>query len=282
MTKSLLRFFACVKIEEDIGGTEDAITNSTLKGYYWEEDTAVQCYKNKHALIVGILAVPLLLMVTIGFPLGTLIVLQFKAEHLEEKDVVGTYGFLFQAYRYHYWEVLIMLRKASIAVIVVFVYSLGANMQGLLCILVLMVALSLHLSFVPFREEMHRLNYLETCSLSTSIAVFVSGLMFRDSTTSKESEIFLSVFAILCVVGTLCFILINLILSGEEFLDMKLLEHQIMDRDDLFNSGLPAKSWGLLSHYVSAIKNHLYSRIKGAAFNENQKQSMETAIQMAE
>eukprot|EP00210_Caulerpa_lentillifera_P003724 g3557.t1 len=282
MTKNLLRFFACVRIDEDGHSSEDYNMTITLNGYYWEEDTDVQCYKDSHALTVIILVIPLLCIVTIGFPLGTFIILQLNAKHLEDEDVIGTYGFLYQAYDRHYWEIIIMLRKTSIATIVVFVYTLRANMQGLLCVLVLVVSLSLQLSFVPFKKEMGRLNYLETCSLSASISVFVSGLMFNDQVTNSASEIFLSIFSILCVVGTLVWILTNLFLSGEEVMDMKLLELHLMNQDELLNQRSTAKLRVLLFHYYEAAKNLVPFRKTNVDSKNTLDTSPDQSVQMAD
>lgn len=274
MTKNLFRFFACVKIEEDEADTGDS---SSLSGYYWEEDTSIQCYKDEHSLLVGMLVIPLFGLVTIGFPLGTFIVLNLKAENLEEENIVRTYGFLYLAYDNHYWEIVIMLRKASIAAVVVFAYALGANMQGLLCVFVLVVSLVLQLSFVPFTTKIPQLNFLETCSLSATTCVFVCGLMFNDSTTTKKFEVFLSVFAILCIFGTLSLIVWNLILSSEEVLDMKLLEYGIMDCDEVLERSIHVKMKKLLLHHVSKVKTWVSM---GTMHESNKGGASTSAIQM--
>ena len=110
MTKHLLRFFACADVSDDL--VEDVGTDRV-----WEEDSAVECYSRRHALTVGILVVPLLCAVTIGFPLGTFIILRNYKERLNEENIIATYGFLYRAYDQHYWEIVIMMRKALIATI---------------------------------------------------------------------------------------------------------------------------------------------------------------------
>lgn len=247
MTRNLLRFFACVKIDEE--GVPD--TESRLDGYYWEEDTSVECYDRRHALLVGILVVPLLCAVTIGFPVGTLSILLANSHRLDNEEFVKTYGFLYRAYDIYYWEILVILRKGLIAAIAVFDYGLGENIQGLLCVMVLGVSLSLHLMFVPFTKEMPKLNRLETCSLSATIAVFLSGLIFNDSKTNNDTKVFLSVVAILFVAGTLLLILFELFSSSEEAIDMLLLEHQIMDWDELLENRLSLKVERLILHFTT-------------------------------
>jgi len=168
MTKNLLRFFACADVSDDLSEEEEMSV--------WEEDSSVECFSRRHALTVGILVVPLLCAVTIGFPLGTFIILKNYQNRLNEENIVATYGFLYRAYDQHYWEVVIMLRKAAIATIAVFAYGLGENLQGLMCILVMVFALGLHLAYQPFTKEVPQLNLLETCSLCTTVFVFVVGL----------------------------------------------------------------------------------------------------------
>eukprot|EP00210_Caulerpa_lentillifera_P003725 g3558.t1 len=246
MTKNLLRFFACVKVDEEW----TANGGHSLNGYYWEEDTSVECYHRRHALLLGILVIPLIFAITIGFPLGTLIILAANSHRLDDEEVIKTYGFLYRAYDNHYWEILIILRKGLIATVAVFDYGLGENIQGLLCVMVLGSALALHLIFVPFSKEMPQLNRLETCSLSATIAVFLSGLLFNDSKTGDNTKVFLSVVAILFVVIVLLMILFELFLSTEEAIDMWLLEHGIMDDDGLLENRLSLKVEKMILHMM--------------------------------
>lgn len=252
VTKNLLRFFVCLSIKVDESIPPNSTVTSALSGSFWEEDTSVKCYEDEHLLLVGFFVVPLLCLVSIGFPLGTLLILHLKANHLEEENVVVTYGFLYQAYNKHYWEVVIMLRKASIAAVTVFPRKLGANIQGLLCVFILVVSLSCHLLFRPFKAEAQHLNHLESYSLSATIAVFLTGLAFNDPKTTGGTEVFLSVLAILSVVGTLLLMIFNLLVSSEELIDMLLIENRIIDSDDLLLENVSKKLMMLLQHYAFA------------------------------
>eukprot|EP00210_Caulerpa_lentillifera_P003654 g3488.t1 len=253
LTKNLLRFFSCVKINEN--NELKSGTASSLTGYYWEEDTIVKCYENHHALLIGILIIPFLCTISIGFPVGTLYILRANTHRLDDVEVVKTYGFLYQAYDKRYWEIMIMVRKASIAAVVVFAYSLGPNMQGLLCVFILVVSLMLQLSCMPFTKELPILNVLEACSLSATTTVFVCGLMFNEEVTKNDFKVFLSSLAILCIIGTLVLILWNLVLSSEDVLDMKLLENGIMDCDELLDQTIVTKLKQLSLHYIITWKS---------------------------
>lgn len=250
MTKNLLRFFACVKIDEDVSeNLDDAHLSGPLEDSFWEEDTSIECYSHRHAFLIGVLVIPLLFAVTIGYPLGTLSILQANSKLLDDEDFIGTYGFLYRGYDKYYWEVVIMLRKGLIAGVAVFAYGLGENIQGLICVLILVASLGLHLTFSPFTKEIPQLNYLETSSLSTSIAVFVSGLIFNDPKSETGTEIVLSVLAIVMIVVTVCLLLVSLCSMSEEVIDMLLLENGLMHPDALVDARLAFKMEQLVLHY---------------------------------
>eukprot|EP00210_Caulerpa_lentillifera_P003722 g3555.t1 len=281
-TRSLLRFLACVKIKEDNGDvSSNSATQSTSSHRYWEEDTSVECFKGNHALLIGVFVVPLICAITIGFPVGTLCILLANAERLDDDEFVGTYGFLYRAYKKPYWEILILSRKGLIAAAAVFAYALGGNIQGLLCVLILVVSLALHLTFLPFKTEMHRLNYLETVSLSTTIAIFVFGLLFNDSKMNQEARLLITVLAIALVVCTLLLILIELMLSSEEVIDMLLVEHGIMDCADLQNKRLSLKFSKLVSYYLERIWNSVTGARRNVLSRRSPSRTQSVAVQMA-
>lgn len=242
MTKNLLRFFSCADVSDD----EMEETGTSL---VWEEDSNVDCYSKRHAVIVGVLVIPLICVITIGFPLGTFLVLWGNKERLNEEEFVATYGFLYRAYDRHYWEVVIMLRKAAIAIVVVFDYHLGENLQGLLCVLIMMVALCFHLKLEPFTKEMPRLNFYESCSLFTTILIFVIGLMMNEDQTSNRGRNVLGVLAIFAVVFTVLVIVSGLVGATEEVLDMMLIEKEIMEIADIVDTQLSRKVEILAAHY---------------------------------
>ena len=242
MTKNLLRFFACTRVSDDREDTD-------WSRYVWEEDTEVECYEGKHALLVGLLVVPLLLAVSFGYPAGVFVILRRRKDCLNDEDFVQTYGFLYKAYDRHYWEVIIMLRKAAVATVAVFSYRLGWNLQGLLCVLVIGVALSVHLVLQPFTQEIPQLNHLETCSLSCTVIVFVVGLMMNDDAVKFGGRVLLSVLALLFLCLTLFVIMTQLMFAAEEFIDMKLIEVEAMTVQEVIDSRLSRKIEVLMQYY---------------------------------
>eukprot|EP00210_Caulerpa_lentillifera_P003658 g3492.t1 len=252
LTKNLLRFFVCFDIQEEEVIEPNSSLTAELTGHHWEEDTSVHCYKTEHLWLVLCFVVPLLCLIIIGFPLGTLLILHLKAMELEDEKVVCTYGFLYQAYDKHYWEVTIMFRKAAIAAVTVFPQELGANVQGLLCLFILFVSLVCHLFFLPFKKEVDYLNRMESFSLSATIGVFFTGLVFNDPKTGWKTDIFLSVLAILCILGSLMMMTYHLFRSSEKVLDMILLEKGVMDCDQLLTETFSTKVKRLCLHYIFA------------------------------
>lgn len=256
MTKDLLRFFSCVTIDEDEEDLGEAELAHPLEDSFWAEDTSVKCYSHRHALIVGILVIPSLLAVSFGYPLGTFFILQSNRDKLDQEDFIGTYGFLYRGYDKHYWEILVMLRKGLIATVAVFAYDLGANIQGLICVLILVASLGLHLTFMPYTKEFPQLNDLETGSLSTTIVVFVSGLIFNDPKCEIGTEVLLSTITIFLIVVTLFYLLVALISASEEVIDMLLLENQVMDCDALCEARLALKLEKLVMHYLRRVQSN--------------------------
>lgn len=97
-----------------------------------------------------------------------------------------------------YWDALVMARKGFIGAVVVFAYPLGGNLQGVLALGILLLALVLHMLVQPFRNT--KLNFLEAASLVVSALTFYLGIMFNDPKTSTEAEVVFSVVLFLVMV----------------------------------------------------------------------------------
>ena len=252
-TKNLLRVLACVDIQ-------DSDLDESQRGHYWQEDTSVMCYTRKHAFLVGVMVIPLICVVTLGFPLGTAYTLRRNEHKLADEDFMATYGFLYRAYKKPDWEVVIMVRKAAIAAIAVFAQLLGRNLQALLCILVLLTALSLQLIVQPFTQELNQLNGLEAVSIATSIVVFVVGLMMNDPWTTYKGRVFLGVVTYVVVFGALGVMAKELMLAIEEFVDSKILQFALMNIGELIEAGRFQK----VKILAQAYSEKMIDKISGA------------------
>ena len=208
ISEDLMGTVSCVELDakemsdaerHDVPGSEiDFSRFSIARDRYWTEDTTIKCYSRSHTFLVAFLGVPGIAFFLAGVPLYLLIFLLHKRQRgeLMELNVLNTYGFIYQNYEdmFVYWEVCILIRKALISAVVVFAYPLGANLQGIMALGVLIIALAFHLVATPFTYL--NLNVLETCSLLVSIFTFYSGIVFNDENTTDGGEVLLSVLLV--------------------------------------------------------------------------------------
>lgn len=132
ITKYFVRFLYCEKV--NINPDYESLDETKR---LWLEDTSIECYSGRHLIITIALIVPMLLLFSLGFPIASsfvLICLKLR-NMLETKWAIETVGFLYRTYKIDviFWDSIIMLRKAALAIIVVFAYPLGGNQQ--VCIL---------------------------------------------------------------------------------------------------------------------------------------------------
>ncbi|GMH38879.1 hypothetical protein BSKO_06777 [Bryopsis sp. KO-2023] len=186
-TRTFVRIFYCV----------DA---SPMKGLFWVQDTSVVCYSGSHAFLVGFVGAPGLALISIGFPGWLLFKLMRSSESLEQEGVVNLYGSLYRAYKKNAaaWEVVILLRKALLAAIVVFGRTLGQGIQGNLALVVMMGSIILQLLTQPFLES--KLNFLELGSLTISTLAFIIGNLLDQAKMTEGGRVAMS-FVFIGVVG---------------------------------------------------------------------------------
>lgn len=98
-----------------------------------------------------------------------------------------------------------MIRKALMAVISVYSFALGPNLQALLALGVLACAFAFHLLMKPFVTTGPDLNKMETISLSVSFFTFLNGLVFNDPNTSERFEMFSSIAVMLAFLGSILY-----------------------------------------------------------------------------
>ena len=243
----VVEFFAYQSISEDLMGTiscirldSDAMSRveefddpqrnasyahfSIADGYYWTQDTNIECFRQNHAILVVFLGIPGIVFFLCGVPLYLLILLfrKRRMKKLMEPYMLNTYSFIYQNYKdkFVYWEVIILFRKALIVAVIVFAYPLGSNLQAVMALGILTLALVLHLIAAPFKYP--RLNVLEGCSLMVSIFSFYGGVVFNDANTSEYARVLLTV--ILVIVNSL---LMAVILFAVFFYGDKCVEAQL-------------------------------------------------------
>lgn len=231
-------FFSYQSISEELMGTVSCIEldskemdenthypqYSIARDRYWTEDTNIRCFEKNHARLAGILGIPGIILFLIGLPVYLLILLLYEKTNnrLLEQDVLNTYGFIYQNYdqRVVFWEVIILIRKASMGAIIVFAYPLGSNLQGVMALGVLILALAVHLIAVPFNHL--TLNILEASSLLVSIFTFYVGLVSNDENTTHAADVLMSTLLVTMNLTLVIAFLVALFIYGDRYVVAKL------------------------------------------------------------
>lgn len=170
---------------------------------FWSQDTSVACFEGSHAVLFGLFAVPMALIVLVGFPVITAacLILFRKRNALESIEIKEMFGFLYQAYKkeYVFWDSFIFLRKAALALVSIFGTSLGTNLQGLIATCILNLCVGLQIILQPYNDLFGDLNRNESFSLIVSLLIFIWGLFLDDSNMTNGGRIFLSIVVIVCI-----------------------------------------------------------------------------------
>lgn len=262
LARRLLSVLYCIRIHD--GQTLDHSANELR----WSQDTSVVCYEGAHAILFGLLTVPMILAVLFAFPLisGTLLIQARKKELLGTVTLKETFGFMFQAYKekYIFWDCVILLRKAALALIAIFGWSLGGNMQGLIAVCILMVALYMQQCFKPFNESFDSLNSGESVSLLLSLVTFLSGVFLNDPSISQGGRIF---FSILVIIANLAFVLASVYDIYSKMLRVLRLK---LEMDNVYLRDEEKKvAYKLVSTWVRHQYSELASRWKDRSFSRS-------------
>ena len=183
--RTAINVFSCVDVYD--AATLDGID---ISHSYWTEDTSVRCFSGSHATLVFSVAIPLLVF-AILFPvsLGLILIIARRRGILGSPWIQETIGMQFRGFKeaFVFWDCIVLLRKALIAVIATFSHSLGASLQGHLLMALLLLVLFLHIMVSPFKAELEALNVLESASLFVSLCTVLCGLILDDEKTSDDS-----------------------------------------------------------------------------------------------
>lgn len=96
------------------------------------EDLEITCYKGHHSMFALGVALPALIVWSLGIPSVALFLIYQRRKELNLIDVKAKYGFLYNGYRNpqaYYWEIVIMYRKLAIIFIQVFLSQVGKIVQ---------------------------------------------------------------------------------------------------------------------------------------------------------
>jgi len=142
--------------------------------------------------------VPALVLYALGIPALAVFLLFSRRGQLGLSSVRGTFGFLYSGYTdsFYWWEGAVMLRKALMAVIAVFLAPAGVTVQAVTTSLLALVSLVVQQSKRPYTEDL--LNTTEASTLFVVILTMISGTYLADplvSTSAREATTVLVVAA---------------------------------------------------------------------------------------
>jgi hypothetical protein len=151
--------------------------------YYLRKDVQLQCGTVEHNAMMVFVAVPGILMYVFAWPYTVFLLLHRRKHKLHLSGIAGhdaraTYGFLYRGYApaRFYWEIIIMLRKTAMVMVATFGLRATVQTQGMLALLVLMLALTGHLIFQPYDEPI--LDRLEFFGLGAATVTLYFGMFF--------------------------------------------------------------------------------------------------------
>jgi hypothetical protein len=184
------------------------------------------------------------LMLTLALPVAILYLLpvpivalwKLQGSDRTSDQTLTVYGFLYSGYKeeYWYWEILVLLRKISVAAISVFLSAevssandLQVNssqyQQGLLATLVISVALYVQLKLEPFEGD--DLNGVESMGLVVSVVSLYLGLWTFYG--SKDNDVVDTIITVLIFGINGCWFLYTIVCLFKEYKIIKYLKSTV-------------------------------------------------------
>ncbi|TNV88113.1 hypothetical protein FGO68_gene1765 [Halteria grandinella] len=166
-------------------------------------DMDVICYEGMHQTVAFEIALPAIIVFSIGIPFVGFWAIFKNKDDLEKTLIKKRYGFLYNGYRSgvaSYWEIFVIYRKIMLIFIQVFLVRLGKIVQALITLLFLCLIMILTRSINPYQQ--HYLNTLEVVSLFSStfsvyFCIYFVTSTFSDAYYSREvSETFMFVLIV--------------------------------------------------------------------------------------
>ena len=151
---------------------------------YLMADLEEPCFEERHLGYLLLLSIPQVILVVIGLPLLSLLVIVRNNGHFERYNFRIRYGLLYLGYREkrEWWEVVVAFRKVFIVMIGTFGAMMGAtDLQAFLALFVIFFSLMIHMIGKPFdtsQPKLLLLHKLECAALTLCWTTFWGGLLF--------------------------------------------------------------------------------------------------------
>lgn len=166
-----------------------------------------------------------------------------------------------QCYRkeWNLWEVTIFIRKALLACLMAFTYSLEPELQSILAMAVLMVSLFVHLWVWPYRENCRSFNQMEALSLFASAMAFYNVLLIENRNVDKLVGDIFSIVLVVCIVLVTLYMLYELVKELVIGLDWELERKGVRING---NQSTSSKIWLLYRMRMNAFTHNSRSRLR--------------------
>ena len=166
ITRTFLTVFQCIEIDE--GDSRVRI------------DLSMKWYSNEHLAWCALVAIPSIVIWSIGIPLAAFFVL-FKNRHkLESYEIRRYYLMIYQGLepKRFYWEFINTFRKVTILSINIFLSTVSVYYRLLFIIVVLLVIYRVQVYLKPYKVLMN--NSLERLELVAGTLTLFGGILFID------------------------------------------------------------------------------------------------------
>ena len=158
---------------------------------YWVVDTDLQCFRGDHLTLV-VLILTFVVLVYVGLLVFFVWALGSSGESLTDTTswVYETTGFLYRSYRLgscQYWEVVVLVRKATIAFLVFSAHRFNSHLPIAGLAAFISVALGTQIVVMPYRQRFNDLNATDSASLFVSLLSTLAASALRSEGFEDEA-----------------------------------------------------------------------------------------------
>ena len=184
--KTALSVFLCVDVHDSMDLEEVDATHK-----YWAVDTALECYRGDHSILIYAVVVCFVFPVYGGLLILFVAFLRVPVSHLTREQGWGyqTTGFLYRSYgldRRRYWEVAIVARKAAIAFLVFCAHLFDSTVPITGVTVLITLAIAAQILVLPYRRSFRDLNKIEVASLFVSLLTTQAAIMLKDENYPED------------------------------------------------------------------------------------------------
>eukprot|EP00198_Chlamydomonas_reinhardtii_P002052 XP_001691388.1 predicted protein [Chlamydomonas reinhardtii] len=180
---NLLSIFSCADVDFDKDGNPLAVKMGLYNKQVWTVDYNVTCYEGQHFVLAMALGIPGIILFAAGWPSINAVLMSPLGRQLcghKTRFTEDMTEYYLNDYKpnFIWWESLVMLRKLAIALATTFLGSRDTDtgLNLLICMSILVVAVSLQLWFRPYHHV--ETNTLEAGSICVLLLTLYLSLYF--------------------------------------------------------------------------------------------------------